>query len=375
MDAIILFVEDNRDLRKNAALVLELEGYHVHVASDGREALELLEGGLIPDLIVSDIMMPRMDGYEFFEAVRRLPHLTAVPFIFLTARGSRRDISTGRQMGVDDYLVKPFEPEDFLIAVQNKLQRTAAIRAQAVATLDDARRMLIQMLSHELRTPLTYVTGGFALLAEELETQQAFGPGDDVSVSLDLIQSGTLRLNRLAEQMVLYSQVISGYVAQQVSEMSERHELEFVVSDALELLGKLAHSRQVMVRSTCEAGDPPIVISGVKDLLVTALAEVIRNAIQYSAEGDAVEVSCGMVEGQASVSVIDHGLGINEHDQAAIWNVLIQSERDRNEQQGIGMGLPIARGIVEAHGGTIALHSVAGEGTQVTIRLPAAPAP
>lgn len=371
MPATILFVEDNRDLRKNAALVLELEGYQVQVARDGREALDLLEGGLVPDLIVSDIMMPRMDGYEFFEAVRRLPHLTAVPFIFLTARGSRRDISTGRMMGADDYLVKPFEPEDFIIAVQNKLRRTAAIRAQAVAGLDDARRMLIQLLSHELRTPLTYVTGGFALLAEELETQQALGPSDDIRVSLDLIQSGTLRLNRLAEQMVLYSQLISGYVAQQVSEMSEEQELEFIVQDALELLNKFAQNRRVTLRTICTSPGHPALVSGVKDLLVTALGEIIRNAVQYSHEGGEAEIRFGVSDGQASVVVTDRGLGIDTRDLANIWDVLIQSGRDRNEQQGIGMGLPIARGIIEAHGGQVALHSVAGEGTQVTIQLPA----
>lgn len=131
MPATILFVEDNRDLRKNAALVLELEGYQVQVARDGREALDLLEGGLVPDLIVSDIMMPRMDGYEFFEAVRRLPHLTAVPFIFLTARGSRRDISTGRMMGADDYLVKPFDLDELAARIRALLRRSAG-RAEAV---------------------------------------------------------------------------------------------------------------------------------------------------------------------------------------------------------------------------------------------------
>lgn len=372
MPATILFVEDNRDLRKNAALVLELEGYQVQVARDGREALDLLDSGLVPDLIVSDIMMPRMDGYEFFEAVRQLPHLTAVPFIFLTARGSRRDISTGRMMGADDYLVKPFEPEDFIIAVQNKLKRTAAIRAQAVTGLDDARRMLIQLLSHELRTPLTYVTGGFALLAEELETQQAPGSSDDIRISLDLIQSGTLRLNRLAEQMVLYSQLISGYVAQQISEMSEEQELEFIVQDALELLNKFAQNRRVTLRTIhTSPPDRPAFVSGVKDLLVTALSEIIRNAVQYSHEGGEVEIHFGAPGGHAEIVVTDRGLGIDTRDLANVWDVLIQSGRDRNEQQGIGMGLPIARGIIEAHGGQVALRSAEGEGTQVTLRLPA----
>jgi len=370
MQATILFVEDNKDLRKNAALVLELEGYEVQVARDGREALDLLEGGLVPDLIVSDIMMPRMDGYQFFEAVRQIPSLRAVPFIFLTARGSRRDISTGRMMGADDYLVKPFEPEDFLIAVENKLKRTADIRAHAAEGLNDARRMLIQLLSHELRTPLTYVTGGFALLAEELEMQQEPGPTDDIRVSLELIQSGTLRLNRLAEQMVLYSQLISGYIAQQISELSDELELEFVVSDAVTLLSKYAETRQVTVDILAAASDAVTMVAGVRDLLTTAFSEIIRNAIQYSHEGGRVEIVIERQGDRAVVVVTDHGLGISKADQENIWNVMIQSDRDRNEQQGIGMGLPIARGIIEAHSGQIELHSAEGEGTQVTVRLP-----
>lgn len=372
MQATILFVEDNKDLRKNAALVLELEGYEVQVARDGREALDLLEGGLVPDLIVSDIMMPRMDGYQFFEAVRQIPSLRAVPFIFLTARGSRRDISTGRMMGADDYLVKPFEPEDFLIAVENKLKRTADIRAHAAEGLNDARRMLIQILSHELRTPLTYVTGGFALLAEELEMQQEPGPTDDIRVSLELIQSGTLRLNRLAEQMVLYSQLISGYIAQQIGELSDELELEFVVSDAVSLLGKYAETRQVTVDILATAPDAATMVTGTKDLLTTAFSEIIRNAIQYSHEGGQVEIVIERQDDRAVVVVADRGLGISKADLENIWNVMIQSDRDRNEQQGIGMGLPIARGIIEAHGGQIELHSVEGEGTQVTVRLPLA---
>lgn len=373
MDTTILFVEDNRDLRKNAALVLELEGYKVQVARDGREALDFLEGGLVPDLIVSDIMMPRMDGYAFFEAVRQIPYLKAVPFIFLTARGSRRDISTGRQMGADDYLVKPFDPEDFLIAVQNKLRRTADIRAQAVEGLNDARRLLIQLLSHELRTPLTYVTGGFALLAEELETQKAASPSDDIRISLELIQNGTLRLNRLAEQMVLYSQIISGSVAQHVTSISEETELQDVIRDALTALDKYIKSRQIAVHLKGTAPNGALSVLGVKDLLVTALGEILRNAVQYSHEGALVEIVLRRQDDEAIVEVLDRGLGISAKDQAEVWNVLSQSNRDRNEQQGAGMGLPIARGIIEAHGGTIDLWSVEGKGTRLTIALPLSP--
>jgi len=370
--ATVLFVEDNADLRENAALVLSMEGYGVRVACDGREALDLLGGGLVPDLIVSDIMMPRMDGYEFFEAVRKISHLQAVPFIFLTARSSRRDVSIGRLLGADDYLVKPFDPEDFLIAIQNKIQRAAEIRAQAAESLNDARRQLVHLLSHELRTPLTFVTGGFAMLAEELEEQQQPASSDDIRISLSLIQSGTQRLNRLAEQMVLYSEIMSGYVAQQGKEISEAVDLAYLVTDAMILLGELADGRDIRLDQSA-TDDEPIMVLGVHSLLITAFSEALRNAIQYSAEGSTIEIVTSIEDNCGVVTISDHGRGISPDDQGTIWNVLIQSDRERHEQQGVGMGLPILKGIVKAHHGDVSLYSVLGEGTEVTIQLPLAP--
>jgi two-component system, sensor histidine kinase and response regulator len=373
MLANILFVEDNDDLRENAALVLELEGYQVRVARDGREALDILEEGFTPNLIVSDIMMPRMDGYEFFAAVRERTKLKAVPFIFLTARGSRQEVSMGRMLGADDYLVKPFDPEEFLIAVQNKLQRAAEIGAYVAENLSQARRSLVQLLSHELRTPLTYVTGGFALLAEELEAQPASSHNEDIRVSLELIQSGTQRLNRLAEQMVLYSEIISGVVAYQVRSAAEPVALHELVHDALDLVHDLCREQgPVITRSMSES--EPVVVWGVRGLLITAISEVIRNAVQFSPKSGPIKLVVTREEGHGTLIVIDRGHGIQPEDQHRIWDVLYQSGRERTEQQGIGMGLPIAKGIVTAHNGDVLLFSVPGQGTEVTLKLPLAPA-
>jgi signal transduction histidine kinase len=369
---IVLFVEDNEDLRQNAALVLGLEGYEVQVASDGKEALDILDSGLMPNLIVSDIMMPRMDGYEFFEAVRKKPHLKAIPFIFLTARGSKRDVSFGRQMGADDYLIKPFEPEDFLIAVQNKLQRAAEIREHATEGLIEARRLLVQMLSHELRTPLSYVTGGFALLAEELKEERTPASSDDVRMSLYLIQSGAQRLKRLAEQMVLYSEIMSGYVKQQVEQISDILDLDSLVTDAIALTSDIAQERNAEFRRNVSDNDG-IFIYGVKHLLVIALGEIIRNAVQYSIENEVkIDLSIACENDCAVLTVTDRGQGISRQDQETIWDIMSQSNRDRNEQQGAGMGLPIAKGIIDAHHGEILLESTLGRGTGVVLKLPLA---
>jgi len=123
-------------------LTLEMEGYQVLTASDGLEALGILQR-IRPDLVIADIMMPRMDGYELYEVMRQDKRWLAIPFIFLTAKGEKQDIRLGKQMGADDYLTKPFEPEDLIAAVHGKLKRMAEITAAVSAdekTLEDLLR-------------------------------------------------------------------------------------------------------------------------------------------------------------------------------------------------------------------------------------------
>lgn len=127
MSGIILVLDDNHDFLMNIELTLQMEGYKVLSACSGSEALTLLEQTR-PDLIISDIMMPEMDGYEFYQLVRQNPKLLSVPFIFLSAKGEKEDISLGKQLGVDDYLTKPLEPEDLVIAVETNLNRPSQLR-------------------------------------------------------------------------------------------------------------------------------------------------------------------------------------------------------------------------------------------------------
>ena len=120
--ASILVVDDQPEILENLALVLELEGYEVLTAKDGVEALAVLESRLV-DLILADIAMPRMNGYQLYERVRQNPRCVAVPFMFLTARAMDSDIRFGKELGVDDYLTKPIQPEDLLAAVHGRLRR------------------------------------------------------------------------------------------------------------------------------------------------------------------------------------------------------------------------------------------------------------
>jgi len=121
MKPCILLIEDNDPIRENTAELLELSEYEVIVASSGKEALEMIINIKKPDLILCDIMMPEMDGYEFLKIIKKQYQLTSIPFIFLTAYTEKKDIEKGLQMGASDYIVKPFEPDDLIRTIRKYL--------------------------------------------------------------------------------------------------------------------------------------------------------------------------------------------------------------------------------------------------------------
>jgi putative two-component system response regulator len=154
---ILLIVEDNMVLREGLGAMLEMEGFGVFTAANGRVALEKMNS-INPDLILSDIGMPEMDGYAFFQAVRNQPEWVSLPFIFLTARGEKEDILAGKGLGAEDYLVKPVTHEELLTAIRARLSRSQQLR---VAQLRQAYETSLTVLASavEARTQGTHSHG------------------------------------------------------------------------------------------------------------------------------------------------------------------------------------------------------------------------
>jgi putative two-component system response regulator len=149
----ILLVEDDALLLDVMHNILEAEGFEIHPASNGKQALDLFVS-LKPDLIVSDIMMPEMDGYELLELIRVMPNGVTVPFLFLSARTERSDVSRARVLGVDDYLFKPFEAQELVNAVRSRLFRRRMVELFDTRT---AHLQTVIMLANviEARDPYT----------------------------------------------------------------------------------------------------------------------------------------------------------------------------------------------------------------------------
>ena len=151
----ILLVEDSRDVRTVLVSSLELERYIVYQADNGQSGLKVLQA-VTPDLIVSDINMPRMNGIEFFKAVRQNPLWTTIPFIFLTANNTPEDIQAGRSLGVEDYLTKPIEPRDLISIVNARLLRVAQVQ---IAQIGQAYLETVNVLANAIEGRDPYTRG------------------------------------------------------------------------------------------------------------------------------------------------------------------------------------------------------------------------
>jgi two-component system sensor histidine kinase/response regulator len=366
---IILFVDDNPALLRSVDLLLRMEGYRVMLAADGEEALELLENAdSLPHLIISDVAMPKMDGFALFRAVRAHDAWIDIPFLFLTARDQMDDLRQGYSLGADDYLVKPLDQERLLMIISSKLKRRAEllghIQSQQLA-LDTAKRELAQMVSHELRTPLVSISMVSEILARGLDQMEA----DQIQTMLDSMQSGSARLTRLVEQMVMFVQLQSGALVDSIRRQQRLSSVHDLVIEAVERARRFDY-RQSSVPVTFEELGPEVQVQGDFGALVHALAEIATNAIAFSPSGGTVVIRQWLTDNHVWIALIDSGPGIPAAERDRVFEPYQQVNRRRYEQQGIGIGLPLAKGIIEAHGGSLMLESIPGRGTEVTVGLP-----
>jgi signal transduction histidine kinase len=370
MSAKILVVEDDAHLMEGIRDILELNGYQVLTAANGVKGLDVLQTlPQPPDLIVSDIMMPEMDGYEFFNAVRAHSHWIAVPFIFLTAKGEREDIFKGKSLGAEDYVVKPFDADELIVAVDSRLKRHRELNQQRDKEVSGIKHNILNILNHEFRTPLTYVVAYADMLhrdADDLSSQ-------DMRVFLRGINAGANRLRRLVENFILLVELETGEAQKTFewrrAQLSNYGELFKVIQDKY---NDLAEERQATLRTDIAAGLPPIL--GDSTYLMAALECLVDNAIKFTETPDReIVLRAYQDDGYVCLAVCDQGRGIPEKELSNIFQTFYQIDRAKHEDQGAGSGLAIVDGVIRLHGGSVGIESALGKGSTFTLRLPVAP--
>jgi len=361
----ILLIEDETALRENIVDMLTLKGFEVHSAADGREGVaKALQ--YAPDLIVCDIAMPEMDGYQVLKTLRTHDQTLATPFIFLTARVDRPDMRLGMQLGADDYITKPFSREELVGAIQSRLARRQALDEQSMRDVEQLKRDLTQMVSHELRTPLVSITMAQEYISSQLEQLSR----EELADLLGIVRSGSQRLSHLVEQMVMFTQLQSGLMDRDLIHRNA------IVSDSWALVvGGVNLGRRFAYRNPqgviqSQEYAPGALVLCHPPSLSHAIGELVANALDFSLPGRQVLVYQWVENEWVWVQVVDYGVGIPTQHLEDALRPFVQINRERQEQQGMGLGLPLTKLVVEVHGGSFYLESIPGQGTKASFNLP-----
>ena len=329
MPQTVLLVDDEPQLLFSLNEYLTQAGYLVTPAESGAEALDALVDAP-PDFIISDIMMEDMDGFEF---QRRVNSLTgdSIPFIFLTARDSVNDCIAGLCNGADDYITKPFEPEELKARIAAIMHRVDQIRREERRDGENLREQIVTEISSRLRVPVTNLMAHLNLLLSERF-------GDDDQAKRRYLESALQDANALCSLVDDLSQSPDCQTVQSTTLKREPVRIAPIVRRASANAARIANEQGIELRITCGG-----LLSGNVDgeALTEALAGLLKSAVDFSATGSRVEISARRAtEGGIEFVIQDGGR---------------QAYCDEQTNQAQSDALDLARRVVRAHGGQINL--------------------
>lgn len=362
----ILIIEDASDLRKDIVEMLTLEGYTTLEAADGRRGL-LLAQSRLPDLIVCDVMMPLMDGYQVLQALRFEPATATIPFVFLTSKTEHGAQRHAMALGADDYLIKPFMVTELVNTISARLRKLHEIHASANKDLDDLRLNIITALPHELRTPLNTVLG----FSEMLMNKSVPVVPEQVHEWGRHIHTAGQRLLRITENYLFYAR-ISIDLNREQDQSGHHHDCYTDVTVALTsqaLQAAARYERENQLDAACEPC-PEVFINEVD--FHKLIDELVDNACKFSPPTSPIIVRGVLEKPYFVISVQDSGHGLSA-DYVRRVGAYMQFDRWFYEQQGMGLGLAIVVNILKLHHGTFTVEQPVEGGTRVIVRLLLAP--
>ena len=353
----ILLADDNADMRNYVGRLLG-QSYVVDIVADGEAALVAIAQAR-PDLIVTDVMMPKLDGFGLLRAIRADQRTRTIPVLLLSARAGEEARIEGLEAGADDYLTKPFGARELVARVASHLEM-ARVREEADRVAESANRAkdeFLAMLGHELRNPLSPILTALQLMklrggASERERM--------------VIERQVTHMTRLVDDLLDVSRIARG----NVDLKQEVVEVAGIVAQAIEMSSPLleqgAHELVVDVprHGLAVLGDP-IRLSQV-------VANLLTNAAKYTPRGGRLTVRATDEDGQVVLRVSDTGIGIAQDVLPKVFDLFVQERQALDRSQGgLGLGLAIVRNLVERHGGRVSAASDGpGRGSTFTVRLP-----
>jgi two-component system sensor kinase len=350
----ILVVEDEKNIQETIKELLTLKNYEVQTANNGQEALDLL-GNWMPDLIISDIMMPMMDGHELHEIVRESKALCAIPFLFLTAKKGQDIARVCLLDGVDDFISKPFRVKDLLQRIEIKIKRFNKIKNNQNNIYIGEKKDFL----HEVNTPLNGILGFINLLLDnENELDK-----EDIKIINNSIKSSAERLKRTTSNLIMYENIKNNQLTINTEEKSE---IQDVFLKAKELILKDYPLDDAKITFALDK----TVIKMSEENLIFILFELMDNALKFSSDTKKISITgTKFNSNHYEINIKDFGIGFKESELKKI-NAAEQFNREKREQQGLGLGLYLSKFITKKSHGVFSILSKEGFGTTISLLIP-----
>jgi DNA-binding response OmpR family regulator len=354
----ILVVEDESTIRENLSDLLEAEGFEVMCAEDGDQGYNLaLE--IIPDLILSDIRMPNMDGLDMLKKLQDNALTSAIPFIFLSAKVEPHEIRQGMTLGADDYLLKPYKGTELLSAINSRFKKKE--KYQAVNEI--FKHALIKRVQHELRTPLVTILGFSEMIMKDLDSLTR----QELAEMADKILNSGSRLLRRVEKLLIYVDLMldESLPHNQLQTEEERYHIDnnFLTSRLSEKAAVFNRVRDLNANFENNA----VKISDQHYEFI--IKELVENSIKYSKEGSIINIT-GYSNGKYYKTIVnDTGVGIKSIGVGKI-RAFNQFGKEDDTKEGLGLGLAIIKKIITLNNGYMEIDSKENSHTTVEFGIP-----
>ncbi len=353
----VLVVDDNIDLLRLIELKMTQEGYTVYLAENGFDGLKK-SVEISPDIIILDVMMPEMDGWEFCSRVRETSN---VPILMLTAKSEDEDVIKGLNLGADEYLTKPFRLNTLSARVEALLRRRHWEETAVSDEVEGLKKSITNAISHELRTPVALILNALDLAMREAFKDDAEAQREFIlearqnAVALRWLVDDLLMLVRIDQGLAIFKKPILVYP--QLQQMFSAME-------------NVINQRNLNARFSCPEG-----LSASVELILfrQALHHLFSNAIKFTPDGGQIMVIAEETDkGMLHLDFHDQGPGIDTEIQERIFERFFQESGEKHRKfGGLGIGLSIARAIARAHGGDLSVHSTQGTGSTFRLSIPA----
>jgi two-component system cell cycle sensor histidine kinase/response regulator CckA len=359
--ARILIVDNHRHDRQVLEAMLAPEGYMLLTATSGEEALAAVAREQ-PDLILLDIVMPDMDGYQVAGKIKADPATKHIPVIMVTALDGRNARTHGMKAGAEDFLTKPVDRAELCLRIKNLLRLKAyGHYVRRLEEVELIKKGFLSTVSHELRTPLTSIRGSLGLLASGTVGELSSECMEIVGIA----ERNAIRLMALINDILDLERLETGTIELNFAQVS----IDSILHRAMESMATLGH------HVTVEAPEVSSTIWADADRIVQVLVNLLSNAVKFSPPSGKVTIGVVAQRGDIEFRVTDQGRGVPASHHRSIFEPFRQVQTsDAREKGGTGLGLAISRSIVQQHGGTIGVDSEDGAGSSFWFRIATVPA-